>query len=63
MLNMRTELEITIKVKELVYIKFFIPLPILITTFMSLSPLCQNLNLVKITYYINPFFFVNVVIS
>ena len=63
MFSLRTEARTTLKVKELAYIKFLIPLPIPTMIFTSLNPLLLNLKLVKIIYYITLFFFVDVVIS
>ena len=62
MFNLRTKAKTTLKVKELAYIKFLIPLPILTMISTSLNPLLLSLNLVKIIYYI-PFFFVDIVRS
>ena len=39
MFTMRTEARITLKVKELAYIMFLIPIPILAMIFTSLNPL------------------------
>ena len=61
--KLRTELKITLKVKEPAYIKFLIPLPIPTMIFTSLNPLLLNLNIVKIIYYVTLFFFVDLVIS
>lgn len=63
MFKMRTESRITLKVKELAFIKFLIPLPIPAMILTSLNPLLLGLNLAKIIYYITLCFFVDVVIN
>ena len=56
MFNLRTEARTTLKVKELAYIKFLIPLPIPTMIFTSLNPPLLSLSLVKIIYCITPSF-------